>query len=292
MTLKGRFLETYGVLIAFALLVLVNVIWQPGMFLRPENLRNLINQNAATGILAVGMTLVIVGGGIDLSVGSMMAFVASVMVLAMDKLLALGRPEGLSVSLAVLACLALGVAAGLLNGLVITLGRVAPFIATLAGLVAFRSVALALADGGEVRANSPVLFPALGEGGIPIPFLRTPAGSLVITWSMLAFAAVAFGAGFLLNSTRYGRHLIAVGANERAARYSAIGVAQVKTVSYTLMGLCVAIAAIGQTARLNSVSTSQLGLSSELDAIAAVVIGGTSLAGGRGRIWSTPAVQP
>jgi ribose transport system permease protein len=275
------------VLIAFLLLVVVSAVWQPAVFLQPENLRNLINQNAATGILAVGMTLVIIGGGIDLSVGSMMAFVAALMVLAMNKLLGEHRPEGLAVGVGVLVCLATGTALGLFNGLVIALGRVAPFIVTLAGLVGFRSVALALAEGGEIRSMSSGLFPALGEGGIPIPFIPIRGGVLVITWSMLAFAGVALAAGFLLNSTRYGRHLIAVGANERAARYSAINVSRVKAASYALMGLCVAVAAIGQTGRLNSVSSAQLGLYSELDAIAAVVIGGTSMTGGRGRIWST-----
>jgi len=284
----GKFLQTYGVLVAFTALFLVNAIWQREVFLQPENLRNLLNQNAAVGILAVGMTLVIIGGGIDLSVGSMMALAASLMVLAMNKVIGGGQSEGAGVAAGVVACLLIGIFLGLVNGLVITLGRVAPFIATLAGLVAFRSVALALGEGGEIRSSSANVFPALGDGGLPIPFITISGNRpLLMTWNILLFALVALAAGFLLNRTRYGRHLIAVGANEKAAVYSAIDTGRVKVIVYGLMGFCVALASVGQAARLNSVSTSQVGLYYELDAIAAVVIGGTSLAGGKGRIWTT-----
>lgn len=284
----ARFLNRYGVLVAFLLLFLVNAVWQRDVFLQPENLRNLLNQNAAVGILAVGMTLVVVGGGIDLSVGSMMALVASLTVLAMNKGIANGQSESTAVGIAMLACAALGVFLGLINGFVITLGRIAPFIATLAGLVAFRSVALALGEGGEIRSSSANVFPALGDGGIPLSFIQLSGGRpLVITWNILMFALVALAGGFLLNRTRYGRHLVAVGANERAAIYSAVPVGRVKVATYAIMGLCVAIAAVGQAARLNSVSTSQVGLYYELDAIAAVVIGGARLSGGHGRIWTT-----
>jgi ribose transport system permease protein len=184
--------------------------------------------------------------------------------------------------------LASGLFLGLLNGLIITIGRCVPFIVTLAGLVAYRSIALALAEGGEIRSNSPNVLPALGDGGIPIPGVHVAGrGLLVLTWPMLAFIAVALAAGFLLNRTVYGRHLLAVGANPRAARFSAIPINRIRTISYVIMGLFVGIAAIGETGRLNTVPTSQMGLYYELDAIAAVVIGGTSMAGGRGRIWST-----
>ncbi|HEY0865963.1 MAG TPA: ABC transporter permease [Fimbriimonas sp.] len=282
----SRFLQTYGVLVAFALLFIAVAARQPEHFLSPENLRNIANQNAEVGILAVGMTLVIIGGGIDLSVGSMMALVAAFGVLTLNKLFPNG--EGQAVATSVAVCLGAGTLLGALNGLVIVAGRVAPFIATLVGLVAFRSVTTALADGGELRSMSSTLFPSLANGGIALPFLLDSAGRpIVVTWNILMFVLMALLCGFLLNWTRFGRHLVAVGSNERAAVYSAVPVARVKVAMYTLMGFLVGVAALGQAARMNSVSSSQLGLYKELDAIAAVVIGGTSMSGGKGRIWTT-----
>jgi ribose transport system permease protein len=181
-----------------------------------------------------------------------------------------------------------GAVLGLINGLVITTGRVAPFIATLVGLVAFRSMALSLADGGEIRSQSANVFPALGTGGISLPFIQLGNNRvLVITWAIVAFFLIALIAGFLLNKTRYGRRLVAVGANEKAAIYSAVNVDRVKLVTYGLMGLLTGIAAVFSAARFNSVTSSQMGLYYELDAIAAVVIGGTRMTGGKGRIWGT-----
>jgi len=285
---RGLILQTYGALVALLILFIGNAIWQPDLFLQPENIRNLLNQNAAVGILAVGMTLVIISGGIDLSVGSMMALIAALALLTINKSMTGGGAESSAVGMGVLACIAAGIGLGFVNGLVITLGRIAPFIATLVGLVAFRSVALALAEGGEIRSASSNLFPAIGDGGIPLPFLEiAPNRPLVLTWNILLFIAIALLASFLLNRTRYGRHAIAVGANERAAIYSGINTNRVKVITYTLMGFCAAVAAIGESARMNAVSSAQLGLYYELDAIAAVVIGGTSMNGGRGRIWGT-----
>jgi ribose transport system permease protein len=282
----SRLLQTYGALVALLVLFVYNAIASPGVFLSPENLRNIVNQNTEVGILAVGMTLVIICGGIDLSVGSMMALSAAFGIMTLNRFQPGG--EATAVALAVLVCLGAGTLLGAINGLVIVAGRVAPFIATLVGLVAFRSVTLALADGGEIRSSSASLFPSLANGGIPISFLTDSVGRpIVITWNILMFALMALLCGFLLNWTRYGRHLIAVGANERAAVYSAIPVARVKIATYTLMGFLVGVAALGQAARMNSVSSAQLGLYKELDAIAAVVIGGTSMMGGRGKVWTT-----
>jgi ribose transport system permease protein len=291
----GKFLQTYGVLVAFVILVIANAFWVPDVFLQPEYIRNLVNQNAAVGILAIGLTLVILGGGIDLSVGSLMALTASLGLLAMNKIMSgqpmptTDRPETFLPALAAVGVSVLvGTVLGALNGFVITLGKVAPFIATLVGLVVFRSVATALAAGGEIRSLSNDMFPELGRGGLTMPFVQLSEGRpLIITWPMLVFVLSALFAGFLLNWTRYGRHLIAVGANEKAAIYSAIHTNRVKVITYTLMGFFAGVAAIGLAGRLNSVSTSQMGLYYELDAIAAVVIGGTSMSGGRGRIWST-----
>lgn len=288
MKLKPGFFALYGPLIAFVALLIIYAVWQPALFTNPENLKNLINQNAAVGILAIGMTLVIISGGIDLSVGSMMALTASLCLLAIDKQVGGGASEGTAVVIGVAASLSAGLILGVINGLVITVGRVTPFIATLVGLAAFRSMALSFADGGEIRSQSPIVFPSLGSGGIPLPFIHIANGQpLILNWAILAFFVIALIAGFLLNQTSYGRRLVAVGANEKAALYSAVNIRRIKLITYGLMGLFTGVAALFSAARFNAVTTSTTGLYYELDAIAAVVIGGTSMAGGKGRIWGT-----
>lgn len=278
-----RFLGNNGALVALLALVIYNGIKQPEVFLQPENLRNLMNANAAVGMLAVGMTLVIIGGGIDLSVGSMMALVASLGMLALNKV---GSEQGAWVALAV--CLIAGPLIGLINGVIITAGRIAPFIATLAGLVGFRSIALALAEGGELRSASKELFPSFAAGGVPVPGLFIgPDRPLIIQWPIFIFLLLAAAGSFILNRSRFGRRLIAVGANEQAAIYSGIATHHIKWISYSMLGLCTGIAALCQSSRMNSVTSSQMGLYNELDAIAAVVIGGTSMSGGRGQVWTT-----
>lgn len=284
----GKLLQEYGVLIAFLVLFIASAIWKPAFFLQPENLRNLLNQNASVGIIAVGMTLVIVAGGIDLSVGSVMALAGAVGIWILNKA---NGPTGDTLSavlLAVCGCLGTGLLLGAVNGLLIAFGRIAPFIATLGGLVAYRSIVVAISDAGEIRSTSKVLFPEIGGGGIPIPFLKNSANqSIELTWNILIFLVMAIIAGFILNRTVFGRHVVAVGANERAAHYSAIDTRRIRLLTYIFLGLCTGVAALIQSSRTNSVSSSQLGLYYELDAIAAVVIGGTSLAGGKGQVWGT-----
>jgi len=283
--------ERYGVIVAFLVLLVWNAVFAESAadFRRPENLRNILNQNAATGIVAVGMTLVIVAGGIDLAVGSVMALCGAVALVVANALALRGFGETSCVIAGLLAGLATGIACGTVNGLLVTLGRLPAFIATLGGLVGYRSITLALADAGEIRAAKTDLLGAIGRGGIPvIPSTWMESGrTLTFTWNIILFFVVAIVGQVLLSRTRYGRHLVAVGGNETAARYSAVAVDRVRLIAFVLVGLCSAIAGLMQTARMASVSSSQLGLQMELDAIAAVVIGGTSMAGGKGRIWGT-----
>jgi len=286
----SEWLPRYGVLVALAILMGFSAITQPGIFLSPENLRNLLNQNAAIGIISIGLTLVIAAGGIDLSVGSLMALVAALGLITLNKLTGAGQTEVVAVMGAGAVCLGLGAGLGALNGLMVSWGRIPPFIATLVSLVAFRSLTLALADGGEIRSSSLIILPNLGQGGIPLPMLPTPDGRpLMLTWGILAWGLVALIGGYLLNQTRFGRYAIAVGANERAARYSAINVGAAKFWTYLVVGVFTGVSAFVLTARMNSVASSSMGLYYELDAIAAVVIGGTSLTGGRARVWGTVA---
>jgi ribose transport system permease protein len=280
-----RFFQEYGVLVALIVLLIVNVATRADNFLTPENVRNILSQNAYVGIIAVGMTFVIMTAGIDLSVGSMVALCGAAAVLVLNKQAAGG--ESTAILLACLASLGVGTVAGALNGLAIAFGRVAPFVVTLAGLAGFRSIALVLGEGGEIRSQVPS-FGELGFAGFDVPFLKTNAGTpLTLYWSLIAFIGVALLASFVLNYTRFGRYLIAVGANERAAKYSAINTQTVKLAAYTLLGTLVGLAGFLNAARMNSVGTGSVGTFYELDAIAAVVIGGTSLRGGKGRIWGT-----
>lgn len=280
-------IQRYGVLVAFLLLFIVSALRQP-VFLSPENLRNLVNQNVAVGIIALGMTFVILTGGIDLSVGSLMALAGAVALTVLNKHVAGGGTETMATVLAVLTCLGAGLALGMVNGFLVSVGRIAPFVATLVGLVAYRSLALALAEGGEIRSQSTTVFPELGSGGLRLPLVQLGEGRpLVLTWGILLFLLCTLLASFLLNFTRFGRYAIAVGANEKAARYSAVNTASTKFWAYALTGLLSGVAALTLTARMNSVATSSMGQYYELDAIAAVVIGGTSLRGGFGRIWGT-----
>ncbi|MFM7134608.1 MAG: ABC transporter permease, partial [Planctomycetota bacterium] len=165
----------------------------------------------------------------------------------------------------------------------------------------FRSMALALADAGEIRSSSSTLFRTIGRDGIPLAYETTgPDGEVVyrgllnaadkpltLTYAILIFFAVAIVAQWMLSQSRFGRHLVAVGANETAARYAGIAVGWVRFRAYAAMGALAGLAGLMQSSRMNAVSTSQLGLYNELDAIAAVVIGGTSLRGGFGRVWGT-----
>ena len=247
-------------------------------FMSFDNLTNVLTRSAFIATIAVGQTLIITGGGLDLSVGAMAAFVAGVMILFLNS----GTIDNpfLLIATAMLLSLVVGALCGLFNGLVTTLGKIEPFIVTLGSMGIFRSLVTWLAQGGSITihdsdlraAYRPVYF---GEFlGIPYP-----------VYVILGVAAIG---AFVLYATAYGRRVRAVGSNEDVARYSGINVARVRTITYVFQGLCVAIAVIVYVPRLGS-TTSTTGLGWELQAITAVVIGGTRLKGGVGRVWGTIA---
>ena len=282
-------------LAALALLVVIVVaveLWQYGtvVFLRPENLRNVLSQQSYVGIVAVGMTFVIVAGGIDLSVGSLLALCGVVCLFAGN---AAGGGWATLLSAAG-AALGAGAAAGLLHGLLVAKGKVAAFVVTLGGLAAYRSLALTFAGSGEVRDEAGGdLFAALANGGIPIPGTDLAARNpdvtvpLTIVWPILVFLAVAAVGAIVLNRTRFGRYAVAVGANERAASYGAVPVDAVKIGVFVLLGALTGLAALLSASRTQSISSGGTGTLLELDAIAAVVVGGTRLSGGRGTMAGT-----
>jgi ribose transport system permease protein len=266
--------ERHGALIALAILVLISAFLSPH-FLQPQNLLNILRQVSYTGLIALGMTFVIIAGGIDLSVGSLAAFSGALGVLAMNALGAAGHGDGIGVLAAVGTALAVGTLGGLANGLIITKGRIAPFIVTLGTMALFRSLTLYMGDAGEFTSSNP-LYSQIGSASfafVPVP-----------VW-ILALLAALFGV--VLWRTRFGRYVRAVGSNQRVALYAAIDVDRVRLLTYVITGLVVGVSAVLISMRFNAVGSSTLGINYELDAIAAVIIGGTAMAGGSGTIWGT-----
>ena len=272
----GFDLKLWGPFLALAGLIVLGTLVNP-VFLSPGNLFNVLTRTAFIGIIAVGATFVITAGGIDLSVGSLAAFTSGVTIVVMNALvgsLGAGWPV---VMIGLLVAVGLGLMAGLINGLLVTKGRIEAFIVTLGTMGIFRSLVTYLADGGTLSLNSPmrtVYRPVYYGGLFGIPF------------PVLLFAAVAAIGAVIMYRTRFGRYCAAIGSNEEVARYSAIDVDRVKLLAFVLQGLSVALAVILYVPRLGSASATT-GLLWELEAIAAVIIGGTMLKGGYGRIWGT-----
>ena len=279
------------VLVAFTILYEFSIRGE-SILIKPENLLNILRQVSFVGIIAMGMTLVITLGGIDLSVGSLVAFLGGTGILFLNALLNRGTAEWTAVLASFALIIAAGGVAGMINGVLISKGKLAPFIATLGGLAAYRSLAMALVEGGEYRAGGTGLFGMLGAGGIPIPGTNIAPSApspvpLLLPWPVLIFGIVAMVMWIILNWTRLGRYIVAIGSNERSAIYSAINVDGVKVITYSLLGVCTGIAALLVASRLASISSSSSGTLYELDVIAAVVIGGTRMRGGAGTIVGT-----
>ena len=278
-------------------LILFTIVYEvatkgQSILIKPENLLNILRQVSFVGIIAMGMTLVITLGGIDLSVGSLIAFLGGAGILVFNGLLDRQAPEWMAVMASFVSIVAGGMIAGLINGLLVSKGKLAPFIATLGGLAAYRSLAMALVAGGEYRSEGSGLFGRIGAGGIPIPGTNIAPNAptpvpLLFPWPVLIFAVVAFLAWMIMNRTWLGRYIVAIGSNERSAIYSAIKVDRVKVLTYSILGLCTGLAAMLVASRLSSISSSSSGTLYELDVIAAVVIGGTRMRGGAGTIFGT-----
>lgn len=277
--------EILGPLVALAGLVTFTACYSDA-FLKPENLLNILRQAAPWGIVAIGMTFVIISGGIDLSVGSQVALTAGTGLLVMNYLADRETAPTSTIAVTVCAMVLGGAILGAINGLLVSVGKLAPFIATLATLAMYRSLILAQAQGGAIngRVSS---FTDLASKGIALAHAENGRVSLYFSYPVMAFVVVALAGWWLLRFTTFGTRVKAVGGNERAAEYAAVHVGRVRFFVYLLAGLTCGIAAVLAGARQNSVSTPMMGVFYELDAIAAVVIGGASLAGGRGRIFGT-----
>ncbi|MGW1676532.1 ABC transporter permease [Saccharopolyspora sp. NPDC002376] len=275
-----RFQSFFGLVAVFLAAVIFSPRNDEGqiLFLTSDNLFNIVRAVSEIGIIAVGLTFVILIGGIDLSVGSVLGLAAVGSAVLMVE-------NGLGVWAAVALVLIAGIVFGMLQGTAVALLGVQAFIVTLAGLQIARGLARMWSGGETVQISygngpgqAPALFSLLGErtfgGVVPIP--------------VLIFAVVAVAAILFLRTSAYSRHLYAIGGNEKAARLSGVPVNRVKIIAFAISGFCAALAGIVHAGQLNAGSPND-GIAYELDGIAAVVVGGTSLAGGRGSVIGTIA---
>src|SRR5918997_3135029 len=265
-----------GPVLGLALLCVAGAMLNPD-FASLGNAMNVLTRTAFIGIIAVGMCFVIISGGIDLSVGSMAALIAGAVILAMNALGGRGAPPVAAVAAGMGFAVLLGALFGMAHGLLITRGRIEPFIVTLGTLGIYRAYLTYFSDGGAITLEntlsdtySPVYYTSLL--GVPIP-----------VW---VFLLVAVAGGLILNRTAYGRYVQAIGSNEQVARYAALDVDRIKVLTYALLGACVGVATLLYVPRLGSASPTT-GLLWELEAIAAVIVGGTALKGGSGSIVGT-----
>jgi ribose transport system permease protein len=269
-------LHGFGPVVGLLLLCVAGTLLN-GEFATVDNALNVLTRTAFIGIIAVGMCFVIISGGIDLSVGSMAALIAGCVILVMNHFAETVQSPMLVVLIGMAVALVLGPLFGLAHGLLITKGRIEPFIVTLGTLGIFRAYLTYFADGGAITLGN-----ELADVYSPVYY-----GSLLgVPYPVWVFLLVALAGGFILNRTAYGRYVQAIGSNEHVARYAAVAVDRVKIITYMLLGLCVGIATLLYVPRLGSASPTT-GLLWELEAIAAVIVGGTALKGGAGSVAGT-----
>ncbi|OON97321.1 MAG: ribose ABC transporter permease [Candidatus Epulonipiscium fishelsonii] len=257
--------------VALIMLVIIAIILKGEMFFNQRNLINIFLNNSIIGIIALGMTLIIITGGIDLAVGSQLAASG---LLAITVLNATG-----SIIASFIVATIFGIASGGFTGILISKCNIPPFIVTLGTMSIYRSVSQHFFSGGGVKVmgDSKDAFIAISNTKI-----GGQISMIIVYWIVLGILII-----ILANKTTLGRHMYAVGSNEKATRLAGINVDLVKIKTYAISGLLVSFASIIEAARLGSMNSASSGSSYEMDAIAAVVIGGTSMAGGKGKIIGT-----
>jgi len=282
----SAFIRKYAIVLIFIAMFIAMALLSDA-FLSPRNLLNIVRQISVVGLIAIGVTMVIITTGIDLSSGSVLALAAVIVAsLAQQPDWHDAKFPGLQlpVLVPILASLIVGAACGWVNGALIAGFRIPPFIATLGMMTVARGFAL-------IYSNRPVSgltdnFNYIGQGEIfkvmPVP--NQPDMGIPIP--ILILLGVAIIAHIMLNNTRFGRHIYAIGGNEQAARISGLNVGRIKIGVYTIAGILSGLAGLVLTSRIGS-GQAGLGVGYELDAIASAVIGGVSLSGGIGTIWGT-----
>jgi len=263
---SGQIFQKFSAVIILFAIIIIFGIGSPRFF-RVQNFLNIIGQTSTLGIISIGMTFVIITAGIDLSVGSIMALSASIIAVSVTRW---NFPPLLAVAFGMMT----GICAGVFNGLVITMGRIQPFIATLGTLTALQGVALLITRG----------FPVTGIPEGLLVFGRMKVG--VIPPGFYVLAMVAVMGWIVFNRMVLGRNVVAIGGNEEASKTAGIKVRLTKVIVYGISGLCCSIAGIVLMGRLRS-SNALMGNGVELQAITAVALGGTSMAGGMGTIGGT-----
>ena len=274
----GAYLSEYAAFIALALLVIVLSVISPE-FRTASNFLNLLRQATFNGLIAFGMTCVILSDGIDLSVGS--TFALSAIICA--ELIMLDVPAGLAILISLVA----GVLLGLVSGFLVAKGRLQPFIATLITMTAYRGLAMILTDGKPISRlasnieseSGAMLFKLLGKGNISLGFISIPIPVVIFIIALVAF-------WFMLTKTTFGRKIYATGSNAKCANLVGVNVVKTKMIVYSISGFMSALAGLIMISRVDSAQP-VLGEGYELDAIAAVALGGTSMSGGRGKITGT-----
>lgn len=282
----GHFLRTYMIIGVLALFVAALAIMTDGNSIAPVNLVNVIRQVSAIGIIGVGMTFVIITLGIDLSVGSILglsAVVAASLAQVPGGDLVKFKGIDVPVIVAILAGLGVGALAGFTNGVLIAKFRLAPFIATLGMMSIARGLAYIYTGDGRPFSDLKPEYNYLGQGYLFADPAKPMSG---IPLPVVLFIGVALIATFVLSYTKFGRYVYAIGGNEVAARVSGIRIPRVTIIIYTISGVLAGLAGILWSARTGS-GNSTLGTGIELDAITAVIVGGTSFKGGIGKIWGT-----
>ncbi|SDG32765.1 ABC transporter permease [Pelagibacterium luteolum] len=268
----SKFLETYGIILVVIAMMVVIAISRPDVFLTPQNLTNILKQNATLALLALGMFVVIVTAGIDLSVGSTMAL--SMVTLAIASRAGLPWPVVLLIGPMV------GIVVGIVNGVGLTWLRLPhPFIMTLGTLNVARGLTYLVTDGAPVSGLQPEVR-YLGQAYYDLGIFAPPAG---IPASLILVAVCAIGLWFFLEKTNTGRHIYAIGGNPQAARVSGVNVDRVLVLVYMISGFMAGLGGLLLAGRTDS-GFPNAGIGLELDAIAAVIIGGASFFGGRGTV--------
>ena len=264
-----KFYSNYSYLVSFLILFSIATIINP-RFLSYTNLSTLLKQAAIIGIVALGMNLVIIAGMIDLSVGSLVALTAGLGVIVLNS-------TG-SIFLTLIFSLVFGTILGGINGILITKGKIAPFIVTLATMSAFRSIIVQLGQGGPFN---------VGEKSYNTFRLIAAGETLGIPNLAIIFIITAVIISIIMNKTKFGRYVYAVGSNENATNLTGINVNRMKNAVFCITGLLSGLSAFLLSSRLTSITAPNAGLGFELDAIASVAIGGTAMNGGRGKVFGT-----
>lgn len=262
----SHYISKYQIHLIFIIMVIILSVMTPA-FLRPQNLINVIRQISIVGIISIGMTFIIISGGIDLSAGAIVALVSVAAAI-------FGQQGKYSVIVTILVACSIGIICGLINGVLIAKTKIAPFIATLGVMSVARGIALLISNG-EPIDNLSKGFEFLGSGYI-----------LIFPVPIVIFTIIIVMGTALLNNMKFGKYIYGIGGNEKAASICGINVAKYKIYIYTLEGLLCGIAGLILTARI-SAGSGTVGVGYEMDAITAVVIGGTSMSGGIGKLGGT-----